>query len=223
MLAAQIFYSASAASLAINAVPGRGIVAVPRVAQPIVMEEAVIDEAFGASHTSFYTDAVKKEKYDTLEEVLAEKLADKELATVVNTMFDACGTITEALRVELVTVADEQSSVFGDVQLGVDVVADNLMWDVCKTTPLIKEGASEEEPEVRQMHADGKFCICWDPLDGSAIIDNNWGGGHDYWDLARVDWHPRRDRPRPGGVDGGQLRAAHDGLRHARRRRLRVH
>jgi len=177
MLAAQIFYSASAASLAINAVPGRGIVAVPRVAQPIVMEEAVIDEAFGASHTSFYTDAVKKEKYDTLEEVLAEKLADKELATVVNTMFDACGTITEALRVELVTVADEQSSVFGDVQLGVDVVADNLMWDVCKTTPLIKEGASEEEPEVREMHADGKFCICWDPLDGSSIVDNNWAVG----------------------------------------------
>merc|ERR1719454_928411 len=177
MLAAQIFYSASAASLAINAVPGRGIVAVPRVAQPIVMEEAVIDEAFGASHTSFYTDAVKKEKYDTLEEVLAEKLADKELATVVNTMFDACGTITEALRKELVTVADEQSSVFGDVQLGVDVVADDLMWDICKTEPMIKDGASEEEPEVREMHADGKFCVCWDPLDGSGIVDNNWAVG----------------------------------------------
>ena len=41
-----------------------------------------------------------------------------------------------------------QESVFGDVQLGVDVVADNLMWGVCKTDPLIKEGASEEEPEV---------------------------------------------------------------------------
>ena len=51
------------------------------------------------------------------------------------------------------------------------------MWDVCKTTPLIKEGASEEDPEVREMHADGKFCICWDPLDGSSIIDNNWACG----------------------------------------------
>lgn len=47
-----------------------------------------------------------------------------------------------------------------------DVLADELMWDVCKTDPLIKEGASEEEPEVRLMHADGKFCVCWDPLDG---------------------------------------------------------
>merc|ERR1711988_356963 len=77
----------------------------------------------------------------------------------------------------LVTVAEKQESVFGDVQLGVDVVADNLMWAVCKTEPLIKEGASEEEPEVREMHKDGKFCICWDPLDGSSIVDNNWAVG----------------------------------------------
>jgi len=135
------------------------------------------DEAFGASHTSCYTDAVKKERYYTLQEVLGEKMADKDLVTVVNSMFDAFGTITEALRTELVTVADEQSSVFGDVQLGVDVVADNLMWDVCKTTPLIKDGASEEAPEVRETHADGKFSICWDPLDGSSIVDNNWAVG----------------------------------------------
>jgi len=92
-------------------------------------------------------------------------------------MFDACGTITEALRKELVTVAEKQESVFGDVQLGVDVLADELMWDVCKTEPLIKAGASEEEPEVREMHADGKFCVCWDPLDGSSIVDNNWAVG----------------------------------------------
>ena len=83
----------------------------------------------------------------------------------------------EALRKELVTVAENQASVFGDVQLGVDVLADDLMWDLCKTDPLIKNGASEEEPEVREMHEDGKFCICWDPLDGSSIVDNNWAVG----------------------------------------------
>jgi len=25
--------------------------------------------------------------------------------------------------------------------------------------------------------SDGKFCICWDPLDGSSIVDNNWACG----------------------------------------------
>jgi len=136
-----------------------------------------MDEAFGASHTSFYTNTKKQDYYATLDEILDSKMADADLKSVIKTMFNACGTITEALRVELVTVADDQNSVFGDVQLGVDVVADNLMWDVCKTDPLIKEGASEEEPEVREMHADGKFCVCWDPLDGSSIVDNNWAVG----------------------------------------------
>jgi len=135
------------------------------------------DEAFGASHTSFYTDAVAKDSYETLDDVLAAKMSDPELRSVIKTMFDGCGTITEALRKELVTVAATQASVFGDVQLGVDVLADDLMWDICKTEPLIKDGASEEEPEVREMHADGKFCVCWDPLDGSSIVDNNWAVG----------------------------------------------
>jgi sedoheptulose-bisphosphatase len=135
------------------------------------------DSAFGASHTSFYTDAVKKDSYDTLEDLLATKVADKELQGVIKTLFDAFGTITELLRKELVTVAEKQESVFGDVQLGVDVQADELMWDLAKTNPLIKEGASEEEPEVRVMHPDGKYSIVWDPLDGSSIVDNNWAVG----------------------------------------------
>merc|ERR1719460_426706 len=112
-----------------------------------------------------------------LDEILDAKVANADLKSVLKTMLNACGTITEALRKELVTVAEKQASVFGDVQLGVDVAADNLMWDVCKTDPLIKNGASEEEPEVREMHADGKFCTCWDPLDGSSIVDNNWAVG----------------------------------------------
>lgn len=35
------------------------------------------------------------------------------------------------------------------MQLGVDVMADDLMWEVCKNEPLIQNGASEEEPEAR--------------------------------------------------------------------------
>ena len=48
-----------------------------------------------------------------LDEILAAKMANKDLVSVVKTMFNACGTITEALRTELVTVADEQNSAFG--------------------------------------------------------------------------------------------------------------
>ena len=152
-------------TLSSAALPAGSRAAVARTAAasgPTMAEGATkTDEAFGASHTSFYTDAVAKDSYETLDEVLEAKMANTDLRSVLKTMFNACGTITEALRVELVTVAEKQASVFGDVQLGVDVVADDLMWDVCKTEPLIKEGASEEEPEVREMHAGGKYCVCW--------------------------------------------------------------
>ena len=126
----------------------------------------------GAASTAFYTDAVKKDSYELMPAVLEAKVADPDMRRLMVTLFDAFATISDALRNELVVKADEQKSVFGDVQLGVDVLADDLMWEVCKTEPLIKEGASEEEPEVRMMHEDGKFCICWDPLDGSAIVDS---------------------------------------------------
>merc|ERR1719353_1666651 len=156
--------------IAVTAVLSVGYALTSPSRAPVRMAATEVDstaEGFGASHTSMYTDAVAKDSYETLDDVLATKMSNPDLKKVITTMFDACGTITEALRKELVTVAEKQASVFGDVQLGVDVLADDLMWDVCKTDPLIKAGASEEEPEVREMHADGKFCICWDPLDGS--------------------------------------------------------
>lgn len=95
--------------LALNA----GVLAARRA--PVHVRMA--DDAFGASHTSFYTDTKKKDHYASLEEILETKCSDKELQSLMKTLFDACGTITEALRVELVTVADEQNSAFGDVQV----------------------------------------------------------------------------------------------------------
>ena len=131
----------------------------------------------GAASTQFYTDQVAKESYELMPDVLAAKVKDQDLRKLMMTLFDAFATVSGALREELVVKADEQKSVFGDVQLSVDVVADDLMWDVCRKEPLVKEGASEENPEVREMHPDGKYCIVWDPLDGSAIVDNNWAVG----------------------------------------------
>jgi len=134
------------------------------------------DEAYGASHTSFYTDAVAKEKYDTLEEVLATKLKNEKLKALVNELLDACVKITEALRVNLVTVNDA-SNAFGDTQLTVDVIADDLLWDLAKSSKNVCEASSEEEPEIVKTDPEGQFVICWDPLDGSSIVDNNWAVG----------------------------------------------
>lgn len=59
------------------------------------------------------------------------------------------------------------------------VIADDLMWDACRASKVIREGASEEDPEVRDTDegGEGEFTVCWDPLDGSSIVDNNWAVG----------------------------------------------
>jgi sedoheptulose-bisphosphatase len=59
------------------------------------------------------------------------------------------------------------------------VIADNLLWEACKESKLVREGASEEEPVVVNVdpNDEGEFTVCWDPLDGSSIVDNNWAVG----------------------------------------------
>jgi len=134
------------------------------------------DDAYGASHTSFYTDNVANDKYDTLDEVLAEKMKDTKMQGMVRELLTACVKITEALRVNLVTV-NGSSNVFGDTQLTVDVIADNLLWDWARSSPLVHEASSEENPEIVKTNKEGQYVLCWDPLDGSSIADNNWAVG----------------------------------------------
>jgi len=130
---------------------------------------------YGASSTSFYTDVEKQDSYLSLEDVLKAKCNDEQLKTVIRDMLDACADITEALRTALVTV-EGSSNTFGDAQLSVDVIADQIMWDACKESTVIREGSSEEDPIVRDV-GEGEYTVCWDPLDGSSIVDNNWAVG----------------------------------------------
>jgi len=133
---------------------------------------------YGASSTSFYTDVEKKASYSGSEELLEAKCADTKVRQVITDMLEVFADITEALRTSLVTVEGTEND-FGDTQLSVDVIADELMWDACKESKVIREGASEEDPEVRitDEGEDGEFTVCWDPLDGSSIVDNNWAVG----------------------------------------------
>jgi sedoheptulose-bisphosphatase len=131
---------------------------------------------YGASGTSFYTTTEKQESYDSLDAVLNAKCKDEEVKTVIREQLDACADITEALRSALVTV-EGSANTFGDAQLSVDVIADQIMWDAVKSSAVVAYGASEEEPEVKPCNPNGRFTVCWDPLDGSSIVDNNWAVG----------------------------------------------
>ena len=105
---------------------------------------------FGASSTSFYTDTVKQDSYDDLDTVLDKHCKDANTRQVICELLDACGEITEALRTALVTVADSTNT-FGDTQLSVDMVADQIMWDTCAKSKVIRQGASEEDPIIKDF------------------------------------------------------------------------
>ena len=54
------------------------------------------------------------------------------------------------------------------------MVADALIWEAVKKSAVVREGASEEDPIVRDVDegGEGEFTVCWDPLDGSSIVDS---------------------------------------------------
>jgi sedoheptulose-bisphosphatase len=125
-------------------------------------------DEYGASGTSFYTTTEKQESYDSLDYVLDAKCSDPEIKVVIKEQLDACADITEALRSALVTVEGSENT-FGDAQLSVDVIADNIMWDAVRSSAVVAWGASEEEPEVKPCNPKGRFTVCWDPLDGRVV------------------------------------------------------
>ena len=82
---------------------------------------------YGASSTSFYTTAEKKESYESLEAVLDNKMKDPKVRAVIKDMLDVCAEITEALRTALVTVEGSMND-FGDAQLSVDVSSSGIRF-----------------------------------------------------------------------------------------------
>ena len=94
------------------------------------------------------------------------------------------------------------ANTFGDAQLSVDVIADEIMWEVAKGSEVVAYGASEEEPEIVKCNPKGEYTICWDPLDGSSIVDNNWAVGTIIGVFVRGVLCPffRAPRRRRGGV-----------------------
>ena len=40
-----------------------------------------------------------------------------------------------------------------------------------RSSKYVFEASSEEEPEIVKTNADGQYVLCWDPLDGSSIVD----------------------------------------------------
>ncbi|MFA7685429.1 MAG: class 1 fructose-bisphosphatase [Candidatus Gracilibacteria bacterium] len=70
-------------------------------------------------------------------------------------------------------------NIYGEEQLALDLIADKIVQEECRRNEYIGLIASEELPDEMKLssgeHAD--YAICYDPLDGSSLVDVNLAVG----------------------------------------------
>lgn len=89
--------------------------------------------------------------------------------------------IAQALRTTSVSQAGSANS-FGDDQLNVDVLAENIIRAALIKAPSIATASSEEDPVEKSVQKEKaksgqQYTVAFDPLDGSSIIGPNWTVG----------------------------------------------
>ena len=103
--------------------------------------------------------------------------------------------IDKAIKNEDLGYSDNQNAT-GDEQLKLDVASDSLIEHTLKKIPLVHSIISEEKEEIMSVNPEGRYTICYDPLDGSSIVDVNLSVGTIFGIYER------------GNLSGSGLRAA---------------
>ena len=98
----------------------------------------------------------------------------------MQTIFDTIKTIAfdidKAIKdADLGYASSENSS--GEDQLKLDVLSDIIIEKAFASVPVVKNLVSEEKEGVLELHVKGKYTICYDPLDGSSLVDVNLSVG----------------------------------------------
>ncbi len=71
------------------------------------------------------------------------------------------------------------SNLYGEEQLALDVLSDNIITEQLSKCSLVASIASEEKDIVESVHPDykGGYSVAFDPLDGSSLVDVNLAVG----------------------------------------------
>jgi sedoheptulose-bisphosphatase len=125
---------------------------------------------------------------------LSSRGIDSDRSQLISTLADCTSTVADIIaRTPVHHVGT--SNQFGDAQLSVDVQSDQKIFELLAASGLVSHAASEEEPELRSF-GDGQFTVCFDPLDGSSIVDCNWAVGSIFgvWRSGSVIGRSGRDQ-----------------------------
>ncbi|CAM9129917.1 unnamed protein product [Choristocarpus tenellus] len=101
--------------------------------------------------------------------------AEPKLQSTLIAMFAACKEIAYKIRT---ASCDKMAcfNEFGDEQLAIDVLANNVIFENLKACGCCATASSEETPVEDPMGGEG-YSVAFDPLDGSSIIDTNFAVG----------------------------------------------
>lgn len=102
--------------------------------------------------------------------------ADNDLRHLIVDISRACKYISYAIQTTEAGLAGTQNE-FGEDQLELDVVADNLIREFLCESGLVCCYISEEQPDVVELDTKGEYSVVFDPLDGSSLVDANFAIG----------------------------------------------
>jgi len=83
----------------------------------------------------------------------------------------------ETIALEIDNLIKSSSNATGDVQLKLDILSDAIIEKQLQEISSIKAIISEEKEDICSVNSSGKYTVCYDPLDGSSIVDYNLSVG----------------------------------------------
>ena len=98
------------------------------------------------------------------------------MQTIIETIKQVAFEIDNAIKTSDLGYSDSENS-SGEDQLKLDVQSDIIIEKAFKTVTVVKNLVSEEKEGVLELNESGKYTICYDPLDGSSLVDVNLSVG----------------------------------------------
>jgi fructose-1,6-bisphosphatase I len=98
------------------------------------------------------------------------------MTTIFETIKKVAFEIDNAIKTSDLGYSDSENS-SGEDQLKLDVQSDLIIEKAFANVNVVKNLVSEEKEGVLELHEEGKYTICYDPLDGSSLVDVNLSVG----------------------------------------------
>ncbi len=129
-------------------------------------------------------------RFTTTRESLNSSLYDNgisnDLRHLINDIARAGKYVHHAIRTTDLGLAGS-SNKFGEDQLKLDVLSDNIIKEHLNESHLVHSHASEEEPALACLQKEGMYTVVYDPLDGSSLVDANLAIGSIFGIYERCD------------------------------------